>query len=190
LGRKSQQKPLTPEQSELMGKHYKLIFKAAKNWFMKSELNFDDCYDSAIDAAIYTASIFDESKGFKFSTMYYSMVQKTMLRKMRDNNAKKRSGNKLLVSIEEPIHSSDGESITLGDLFGSDDKYTFIDLDEIGNVWHVLKDNEKNYIYRSFILDVDRHKIAAEYGYTKESVDRTIRKGLKRMRVELEKQAM
>lgn len=181
---------LTQEQQDLITQHYKMIYRVTKYWFDRTNLSFEDCYDASVDAIIYTARIFDKEKGFKFSTLYYRLTNKAVLKKIRDNKADMRVINQLTISLESKAHASDEDNFKVIDTITYQDVYSIYDQDEIARAWKVLKETEKKYIYLSFYKQMSQMDIGKYCSAAKTNVGRAINKGLGKLKDELERLEM
>lgn len=173
---------LTPEQAKLMEDNYKLIFKATSRYLNKSEHTFDEIHDVCIFSLTRTAIMFDPTKGFKFATLFFTILDNKMRNIYRDKRAIKRRHNGML-SLDKPVVSGEGKDLTISDIIGNHDKYLF----EYTNLIRGsrLTDKEARCCELYYLKDLEQREIANIIGCTQAHVSRLIRQGVDKIRDEL-----
>ena len=117
---------LTPEQQKLVIENMKLAYFAANKYYLKFGLEQEEAISIAFLGLVKAATIFDEAKKVKFSTLAMKCIYNTFLQDLR-----KRSKQVDTISFDSPV-SADSESadsdITYADLFpDKDNSYTDIE---------------------------------------------------------------
>lgn len=188
MGRRGIVRKLNDKQRELASENYKMIYSAANRWYFRNTLStFEECYDACMDAYMKAVTLYDESKGCKFSTFYYEVAKGFILKAMRDAKAQKRLANQNTISIFREV-SGDTEKITLMDLMESkENQYAVIEnFETLKTVWHLLDETERYCIAEYYFNGRIQSEIAATMGNTQVHVSRKIKEGIKKMRNELE----
>ena len=112
---------LTPEQQKLVIENMKLAYFAANKYYLKFGLEQEEAISIAFLGLVKAATIFDEAKKVKFSTLAMKCIYNTFLQDLR-----KRSKQVDTISFDSPV-SADSD-ITYADLFpDKDNSYTDIE---------------------------------------------------------------
>ena len=101
---------LTPEQEKLVTENIKLAYFAANKYYLKFGLEQEEAISLAFLGLVKAATIFDETKKVKFSTLAMKCMYNTFLQDLR-----KRSKEVDTVSFDSLV--SDDSEITYADLF-------------------------------------------------------------------------
>ena len=112
---------MTPEQEKLVIENIKLAYFAANKYYLKFGLEQEEAISLAFLGLVKAATIFDETKKVKFSTLAMKCMYNTFLQDLR-----KRSKQVNTISFDS-IVSEDSE-ITYADLFADkNDCYSHIE---------------------------------------------------------------
>lgn len=112
---------LTPEQEKLVIENMKLAYFAANRYYLKFGLEQEEAISLAFLGLVKAATIFDETKKVKFSTLAMKCMYNTFLQDLR-----KRSKQVDTISFDCLV-SADSD-ITYADLFpDKDDPYSYIE---------------------------------------------------------------
>ena len=112
---------LTPEQEKLVIENIKLAYFAANRYYLKFGLEQEEAISLAFVGLVKAATIFDETKKVKFSTLAMKCMYNTFLQDLR-----KRSKQVDTISFDCLV-SADSD-ITYADLFpDKDDPYSYIE---------------------------------------------------------------
>ena len=112
---------LTPEQEKLVIENMKLAYFAANKYYLKFGLEQEEAISLAFLGLVKAATIFDETKKVKFSTIAMKCMYNTFLQDLR-----KRSKEVDTVSLDSLI--SEDSQMTYADLFpDKDDSYSYIE---------------------------------------------------------------
>lgn len=112
---------MTPEQEKLVIENMKLAYFAANKYYLKFGLEQEEAISLAFLGLVKAASIFDENKKVKFSTLAMKCMYNTFLQDLR-----KRSKEVDTVSFDSLVSEDSG--ITYADLFpDKDDSYSYIE---------------------------------------------------------------
>lgn len=112
---------MTPEQEKLVIENMKLAYFAANKYYLKFGLEQEEATSLAFLGLVKAATIFDETKKVKFSTLAMKCMYNTFLQDLR-----KRSKEVDTVSLDSLI--SEDSQMTYADLFpDKDDPYSYIE---------------------------------------------------------------
>lgn len=112
---------LTPEQEKLVIENMKLAYFAANRYYLKFGLEQEEAISLAFLGLVKAATVFDETKKVKFSTLAMKCMYNTFLQDLR-----KRSKQVDTISFDCLV-SADSD-ITYADLFpDKDDPYSYIE---------------------------------------------------------------
>ena len=112
---------LTPEQEKLVIENMKLAYFAANKYYLKFGLEQEEAISLSFLGLVKAATIFDETKEVKFSTLAMKCMYNTFLQDLR-----KRSKEVDTVSFDSLV--SEDSEITYVDLFpDKDDPYSYIE---------------------------------------------------------------
>lgn len=173
---------LTEHEQNLASENIRLTTELIKRNIGRNGLTYDETYDAAIEALIRSAKDFKPSLGYKFSTLYFVSGNNMIKRKIRDKNAKKRSGK--TVSIHEPIATKDNQFFEICDLLSYHEKYSFFDCEEIQLAFNDcgLNDKEKQCVYLYYFKEMSQNNTAREIGLSQTHVGRLLGKSIEKMR--------
>ena len=112
---------MTPDQEKLVIENIKLAYFAANRYYLKFGLEQEEAISLAFVGLVKAATIFDETKKVKFSTLAMKCMYNTFLQDLR-----KRSKQVNTVSFDSLI--SEYSEITYADLFpDKNDSYSYIE---------------------------------------------------------------
>jgi RNA polymerase sigma factor (sigma-70 family) len=177
---------LTPEQQDLAGSNYKLVWKLFKKWRKCCKLTNDELYDCCIDSLIYTAKIFNKNKGFKFSTLMFNYTaNKIIINALRDREAVKRKVNLKTSSLDVKVNSkTDKEekgTTFVNNIKCYDDYNLFINKELAAQAIAVLNEEEKEIVIEYFYNGLSQRGIADKIGKGQSHVSRHYRKAIEKM---------
>lgn len=161
---------LTTEQQELAAENIRLTTELIKRNVGKSELTYDEIYDSSVEALIRSSRDFNQELGFKFSTLYFVCGNKTIKRKLRDRRAKKRTA----ITI----------NIDMSDLLPYHEKYSFFDRELIHSTLQNcgLNETEKMCIHLYYYKQLSQSKIAKIMNCSQFQISRLLNRSIGKMR--------
>lgn len=176
---------ISEKESAIIEENFNLIYKCWRNLQHRyGFLDETDLYDSCIDAAIYAARKYDETKG-KFSTLFYVAAKKEALKKLRYWDTKARKGTKFNLSLDYQFDNENKDEF-IDKYLGIEDKYGFIDNDVVERIFSVLNDREKLIMYKFVIEGMERKDIAKEIGLSPQQTGRIIIIAKEKIRSKLE----
>lgn len=112
---------MTPEQEKLVIENMKLAYFAANKYYLKFGLEQEEAVSLAFLGLVKAATIFDETKKVKFSTLAMKCIYNTFLQDLRKRNKEVNT-----VSFDSLV--SVDSDITYADLFpDKDDPYSYIE---------------------------------------------------------------
>ena len=112
---------LTPQQDKLVTDNVKLAYFAANKYYLKFGLEQEEAISLAFLGLVKAASIFDETKKVKFSTLAMKCMYNTFVQDLR-----KRSKQVTAISFYSLV--SEDSEITYADLFpDKDDFYSYLE---------------------------------------------------------------
>lgn len=116
---------MTPEQEKLVIENMKLAYFAANKYYLKFGLEQEEAISLTFLGLVKAATIFDETKKVKFSTLAMKCMYNTLLQDLR-----KRSKQITTLSFDCPV--SEDSDVTYADVFADKrDYYTSIENEEM-----------------------------------------------------------
>lgn len=163
---------LTPEQEKLVIQNLKLAYFAANKYYLKFGLEQEEAISLAFLGLVKAATIFDEAKKVKFSTLAMKCMYNTFLQDLR-----KRSKQVDTISFDSPV-SADSD-ITYADLFpDKDNSYTDIENREMIR-WclEYLTDRERSIVI-AYLSNPNQKQaqLAKKYGISRQRISIIINK--------------
>ena len=163
---------MTPEQQKLVIENMKLAYFAANKYYLKFGLEQEEAISIAFLGLVKAATIFDEAKKVKFSTLAMKCMYNTFLQDLR-----KRSKQVYTISFDSPV-SSDSD-ITYADLFpDKDNSYTDIENREMIR-WclEYLTDRERSIVI-AYLSNPNQKQaqLAKKYGISQQRISIIINK--------------
>ena len=163
---------LTPEQEKLVIENMKLAYFAANKYYLKFGLEQEEAISLAFLGLVKAATIFDETKKVKFSTLAMKCMYNTFLQDLR-----KRSKQVDTISFDSPV-SADSD-ITYADLFpDKDNPYTDIENREMIR-WclEYLTDRERSIVIAYLSNPHQKQaQLAKKYGISRQRISIIINK--------------
>ena len=163
---------MTPEQQKLVIENMKLAYFAANKYYLKFGLEQEEAISIAFLGLVKAATIFDEAKKVKFSTLAMKCMYNTFLQDLR-----KRSKQVDTISFDSPV-SADSD-ITYADLFpDKDNSYTDIENREMIR-WclEYLTDRERSIVI-AYLSNPNQKQaqLAKKYGISRQRISIIINK--------------
>ena len=163
---------LTPEQQKLVIENMKLAYFAANKYYLKFGLEQEEAISIAFLGLVRAATIFDEAKKVKFSTLAMKCMYNTFLQDLR-----KRSKQVDTISFDSPV--SVDSDITYADLFpDKDDSYSYIESREMIR-WclEYLTDRERSIVI-AYLSNPNQKQaqLAKKYGISQQRISIIINK--------------
>lgn len=163
---------LTPEQQKLVIENMKLAYFAANKYYLKFGLEQEEAISIAFLGLVKAATIFDEAKKVKFSTLAMKCMYNTFLQDLR-----KRSKQVDTISFDSPV-SADSD-ITYADLFpDKDDPYSYIENKEmIKNCLRELTGREQEVVL-AYLADPTQRQVhlSKKFGISRQRISIIINK--------------
>ena len=188
--RRNEKFVLSDAEAKMIEDNFKLVYKGWHHLRQKYPFMDDaELYDCCIDAIIYVARTFDESRG-KISTLFYVNAESNAKKQMDYWNAKKREGTKLNFSIDYNFENSGDDESFIEHYLGVEDEYGFIDKEEtiglINKAFSVLTEREKKIMYKFVFKEMQKKDIAEEIGMSPMTVGRAINSATEKIRSRIE----
>lgn len=143
-----------------------MLIKIVTKWSKLNIIEYDDLMQYALLELIHAAKTFDKTKGTKFSTYVYDMIEYRLRREIQ----KVREKNKIkTISINSTIEAKEGDTVTLLDLIADDTDYFEKVNDAI--MVQTYKDEAKR------VLPKDKYDICALkwfHNYSYEAIERVL----------------
>lgn len=163
---------MTPEQQKLVIENMKLAYFAANKYYLKFGLEQEEAISIAFLGLVRAATIFDEAKKVKFSTLAMKCMYNTFLQDLR-----KRSKQVDTISFDSPV--SVDSDITYADLFpDKDDSYSYIESREMIR-WclEYLTDRERSIVI-AYLSNPNQKQaqLAKKYGISQQRISIIINK--------------
>lgn len=187
-------KSLTKEQQAMVENNHQLIY-----WFLnKEKLSIEDFYDIVAIGLCKAAIDFDESKGFKFSTLAYRYMRNEVGIYLRSINAKGRAGNNHIISLDTTYFDEE-EKIPLIDTISENDfdslienladnncnrKYENMAINRLGTLDLSLFTEKQSKVIKLLYKGLNKSEVAKILGCSKQNIDsylKNIRKKIDKM---------
>ena len=187
-------KSLTKEQQAMVENNHQLIY-----WFLnKEKLSIEDFYDIVAIGLCKAAIDFDESKGFKFSTLAYRCMRNEVGSYLRSINAKGRAGNNHIISLDTTYFDEE-EKIPLIDTISENDfdslienladnncnrKYENMVISRLGTLDLSLFTKKQSEVIKLLYKGLNKSEVAKILGCSKQNIDsylKNIRKKIDKM---------
>lgn len=163
---------LTPEQEKLVIENLKLAYFAANKYYLKFGLEQEEAISLAFLGLVKAATIFDEAKKVKFSTLAMKCMYNTFLQDLR-----KRSKQVDSISLNSLI--CEESDITYADLFpDKNNAYLYIeDREMIRCCLEYLTDRERSIVI-AYLSNPDQKQaqLAKKYGISRQRISIIINK--------------
>lgn len=163
---------LTPEQEKLVVENMKLAYFAANKYYLKFGLEQEEAISLAFLGLVKAATIFDETKKVKFSTLAMKCMYNTFLQDLR-----KRSKQVDTISFDCLV-SADSD-ITYADLFpDKNDSYSYIENREmIENCLRELTGREQEVVL-AYLTDPNQRQVqlSKTFGISRQRISIIINK--------------
>lgn len=163
---------MTPEQEKLVIENMKLAYFAANKYYLKFGLEQEEAISLAFLGLVKAATIFDETKKVRFSTLAMKCMYNTFLQDLR-----KRSKEVDTVSLDSLI--SEDSQMTYADLFpDKDDSYSYIENREmIESCLRELTGREQEVVIAYLANPNQRQaQLAKKYGISRQRISIIINK--------------
>jgi RNA polymerase sigma factor (sigma-70 family) len=184
MGRKAKaMEALTPEQSQMMADNFELCQKYSMYWTKKLyTLNFEECYDVCMATLLKGVTTYAEDFDCKFTTYYYVLCERAIFRALRAQKAQKRQGEFERLSLDVKVAAAETE-VTIKDKIYTEDKYSFMETDQIQSLLPVLTIKERKAIVEQFLVENPRKQseIAVDLGCSQVQVSRITKVALEKL---------
>ena len=179
---------LTDEQRRIVTENHNLIysFLRDKNQLAQELDTFlgEDCYSIVAIGLCKAAAMFDETRGYSFSTFAYKVMNNEMLAVFRKYKAQKAIPQYLIQSYESIIPAVDNDKTTIADLCLVDkqDKYEdLITTISCEKTLETLSERDKQIIHL-LILGYKQEYIGKKFAITQSTVSRIKGKFIKKLK--------
>lgn len=181
---------LTDEQAQLATEYFDDIFKLSSYWNRQGTiLNLEECYDEAVTSLMVAVRKFDPTLNVKFSTYFYTLMERNIYRALRDKKAPMRVGNLSKVSLSAELRFGKEKNVTLENTFGVEDSYDVLNEQQLESLFYLLPEREKYCIVEQFLKGRKQSDIAKDLGVSQVSVSRFVKAALITLKKVLKKEA-